>query len=121
MLIKDFYKVLSLTQEGNQIQAQIFVNKDHAIFKGHFPGNPVMPGVCIMQIIKELTEQVVGGELFMSKASNIKFKTIINPELHPTLDLQINIKEEEDFIKIKNTTKFAETVALQLSATYKKV
>lgn len=121
MLIKDFYKVLSLNQEGDQVQVQIFVNKDHAIFKGHFPGNPVMPGVCIMQIIKELTEQVVDNDLFMFKANNIKFKSIINPELHPTLDLQLKITEEEDFIKVKNTTKFAETVALQLSATYKRV
>ncbi len=128
---------MSLEQQEDQVTAKIFINKDHSIFKGHFPGNPVMPGVCIMQIIKELTEQIVKCKLFMAQSSNIKFKAIINPETHPELQMQLKIKEEKDIVKIKNVTTFISdpntiaegvnkgagqtTVALQLSAAYNKV
>lgn len=119
MLIEGLYTVnaTEITPEG--ILVQIHLNKEHAIFKGHFPGNPVMPGVCMIQIIKELTETATGKNLFLAVSSNIKFMAIINPEKNATLQLAIAISEENDEVKVKNTTSFEETVALKLSATFK--
>lgn len=119
MLIEGLYTIEDFQQEGQEVKATVFLNKDHDIFKGHFPGNPVMPGVCMLQIIKELTEQATNKNLFLSVSSNIKFMAIINPELNPTLSLNISITEVEDVIKIKNISSFDETVALKLSATFK--
>ena len=98
----------------------IIVNETHDIFKGHFPGNPIMPGVCMMQIIKELTEQITKRTLMMQSLSNVKFMALINPEKTPELRLDLDVVEtDEGTIKIKNTTLFHETVALKLSSTYK--
>ena len=53
MLLKDFYKILSVESiGGSQHIATVLINENHVIFKGHFPDNPIMPGVCMMQIIK---------------------------------------------------------------------
>lgn len=119
MLIKGLYSVEESKKTETGISARIHLNKDHEIFKGHFPGNPVMPGVCMIQIIKELTEEAVQKELFLAQSSNIKFMAIINPEINPILDLEIAITEEDDTIKVKNTTFFEETVALKLNATFR--
>ncbi|QQX77878.1 MULTISPECIES: 3-hydroxyacyl-ACP dehydratase [Aequorivita] len=119
MLIEDLYKVTATEKSAEGILAQIHLNKDHAIFKGHFPGNPVMPGVCMIQIIKELTEEATGKNLFLAVSSNIKFMAIINPENNPDLQIAIDIAEEDDEVKVKNTTSFEDTVALKLSATFK--
>lgn len=121
MLIKDFYTLNDLTVVENSATAQITINKDHEVFKGHFPGNPVTPGVCMMQIIKELTEQIVDKSLFMESSSNVKFMAIINPEKTPDLELTLDIIEEDKHYKVKNTTKFGETVALKLSMGFKTV
>ncbi|KAB1069028.1 3-hydroxyacyl-ACP dehydratase [Tamlana haliotis] len=118
MQLKDFYTVNDLLVDDAVTTAQITINKDHDIFKGHFPGNPVTPGVCMMQIIKELTEEVVGKKLFMQSSSNIKFMAIINPEKTPDLEIQLNITETETGYKVKNTTRFEDTVALKLSSSY---
>lgn len=118
MLLRDFYTINTLNTVESTITAQITINKNHEVFKGHFPNNPVTPGVCMMQIIKELTEKVVGEKLFMSSSSNVKFMAIINPEETPNLVLTITILETEDGFKIKNVSKFNDTVALKLSATY---
>ena len=118
MQLKDFYTVNNVAVVENLTTANITINKDHDIFKGHFPGNPVTPGVCMMQIIKELTEGVVGKKLRMQSSSNIKFMAIINPEKTPDLELILDISETEEGYKVKNTTKFDETVALKLTSNF---
>jgi len=122
MLLKDFYKISSLEKtDAQKYVAQIVINKDHDVFKGHFPGNPVTPGVCMMQIIKELTQQVVNASITMKSASNIKFMALINPVVNPDLKLELDISEGDDStIKVKNTTFFDDTVALKLSCIYSK-
>lgn len=119
MLIEGLYKVTDTKNTSEGILAKVHLNKDHDIFKGHFPGNPVMPGVCMIQIIKELTEEATGKNLFLSVSSNIKFMAIINPEKNPDLELAISIAEENGEVKVKNTTSFEDTVALKLNATFK--
>lgn len=119
MLIEGLYEIIATESTDNGILAKVHLNKDHEIFKGHFPGNPVMPGVCMIQIIKELTEEATGKDLFLAVSSNIKFMAIINPEINPDLQIVIDIAEENGEVKVKNTTSFEDTVALKLSATFK--
>lgn len=121
-ILTDFYQLESYekTENGRYI-AHILLNKDHEIFKGHFPGNPVTPGVCMMQIVKELSEELTGQKLFLKSASNVKFMAIINPFETPELKLQLDINESEEEVKVKNTTSFDETIALKMSVNYKKL
>jgi len=119
MLIECLYTIDDLNSVGGEITAKITLNSNHEIFKGHFPGNPIMPGVCMMQIIKELTEKVLNKELFLQTSTNIKFMAKINPEINPNLVLNISHSEEEGVLKIKNTSYFEETLALKLNAKYK--
>ncbi|WP_084111121.1 3-hydroxyacyl-ACP dehydratase [Chryseobacterium taiwanense] len=119
-ILTDFYTLDSFQKtENSHYIAQINLNKDHDIFKGHFPGNPVTPGVCMMQIVKELTEEFTGKKLFLKTASNVKFMAIINPFETPKLTLQLDITENEEEVKVKNTTSFGETIALKMSVNYK--
>jgi 3-hydroxyacyl-[acyl-carrier-protein] dehydratase len=122
MLLKDFYTVEKLenVSEG-KYTAIVLLNSQHSIFKGHFPGNPVTPGVCMMQIIKELSQEILGNSLFMVASSNVKFMALINPDVNPVLKLELEISGDlATEIKVKNTTSFDETVALKLTNTYKK-
>ncbi len=121
MLLKDFYKVERLEKTAeNKHTALVVLNKDHAIFKGHFPGNPVTPGVCMMQIIKELTQEIVGISLVLTSSSNVKFMALINPDINPTLKLELEITGDATTeFKVKNTTSFDETIALKLTNVYK--
>lgn len=121
MLLQDFYSVdqIEKLSDGKHI-ASITLNKNHAIFKGHFPGNPVTPGVCMMQIIKELTETILNENLTMISTSNVKFMALINPEVNAKLNLELDIsKNDLAEIKVKNSSSFGETIALKLTNTYK--
>lgn len=120
-ILNNFYELKSHESENNIFRANITLNKDHKIFKGHFPGNPVTPGVCMMQIVKDLSEKFTGTKLFLKTASNVKFMAIINPFETPDLTLELDINEKDGELKVKNTTSFGETIALKLSVTYTKI
>ena len=51
----------------------------HAIFRAHFPGNPIVPGVCQVQMTRELLETVLGENLALVRAKNIKYLTVMTP------------------------------------------
>ena len=119
MLIESLYTIEDLKNTESEIIAGIKLNANHEIFDGHFPGNPIMPGVCMMQIIKEITEKVLGESLFLQTSTNIKFMAKINPNVNPDLSIQITYSEEEGILKIKNSTYFEDTLALKLNAKYK--
>lgn len=123
MLLQDFYTIKSIDKNDDQNYVVVlFINENHEVFKGHFPGNPIMPGVCMMQIIKELTEQITNTTLVMQSLSNVKFMALINPFVTPELRLELNIiTTDDELIKVKNTTCFGETVALKLGSVYKKI
>lgn len=123
MLLQDFYKIISLEKTAeSKYLAMILINEKHEVFKGHFPGNPIMPGVCMMQIIKELTEQITENTLFMQSLSNVKFMALINPFNTPELRLEMDVvTTDEGLIKVKNISYFNDTVALKLSSVYRKV
>lgn len=123
MLLKDFYKVISIENSAaNKYLVLIHINAEHEVFKGHFPGNPIMPGVCMMQIIKELVEEISGSSLFMQSLSNVKFMALINPFNTPELRLELDISMgDTDLVKVKNVTYFDDTVALKFGSVYRKV
>lgn len=96
MLLKGFYtiiRVASVPSEGHtQIDAEVTINPAHEIFQGHFPGQPVMPGVCMLQIIKEIAEGQTAKKLFVSAAANLKFLSVLNPEHNSVLKVDIKLK-----------------------------
>ena len=49
MFENDFYHLDELETAAQEFSARISLNPEHIIFKGHFPGYPVVPGVVMMQ------------------------------------------------------------------------
>lgn len=119
MLIEGLYTVQTLKQNEQEVIAIVKLHKEHDVFKGHFPGNPIMPGVCMIQMIKELTEKITGKKLFLSIATNVKFMAKINPEENEVIDLNLKISEENGIVKVKNITSYDQTIALKLSIAFK--
>ncbi|MFL5763272.1 MAG: 3-hydroxyacyl-ACP dehydratase [Bacteroidia bacterium] len=94
MLLNDFFKITTL-DSGEKYTAHIELNANHRIFSGHFPGNPITPGVCLTQMVKETLEQITGKKLQMLKGDNIKFTAILNPLENPEVTMTLGIKEKE--------------------------
>lgn len=122
-LLNNFYKILNLDEsQSDKLMALVKIDKFHSIFKGHFPNHPVTPGVCTMQIIKELTEKWSGKNLMLKTARNVKFMAIINPELNEDVhfDLQFEQVNPEE-ISVKTTVSIDDNPALKFSGVFQKI
>jgi 3-hydroxyacyl-[acyl-carrier-protein] dehydratase len=115
-----FYTTLSLSEMGSgKYTIQVKLNPEHEIFSGHFPGNPVTPGACMIQMVKELTEGILGYKLRMKQASNVKFMALINPQTHPVLELDLEVAVEDELhVRVKNVSRFDGTTALKMNNSY---
>ena len=63
--------------------ADIRLNADHLIYRAHFPGQPITPGVCIIKIILELAERFLTTPLRLQQVKNLKFIQPLSPVRHP--------------------------------------
>jgi 3-hydroxyacyl-[acyl-carrier-protein] dehydratase len=105
-VIKDFRVEIS----GNKFITQIELNAGHAIFQGHFPGNPILPGACTLQIIKELLVNQLKRNLVLKRAVTIKYLSFINPEMNRLISFDLHVEEGKEGQWICNATVFHEAV-----------
>lgn len=73
----------------------------------------------MIQIIKEISEELLGKSIFLESSDNVTFMAIINPETDPILDLGIKIEEREGKYKVKKISKFVETIGLKFSGIFR--
>jgi 3-hydroxyacyl-[acyl-carrier-protein] dehydratase len=100
MLLGDFYTIIGQKTEGEVFHFALSLNAGHRIFDGHFPGRPVVPGVCLIQMVLEAAESVMKGcPLRLVSASQIKFIAAIDPRINDTLEMRlVPVRREESDI-----------------------
>jgi 3-hydroxyacyl-[acyl-carrier-protein] dehydratase len=95
ILAGDFYTINNFQKVDNAVKAELEFNVAHEIFAGHFPQQPVVPGVCMMQAVKELTEKALDTNLDLVSASDMKFLAVINPVLNNIVTAELKYTEDE--------------------------
>ena len=118
MLLNDFFSIKELSFQNENLRAVIKLNPTHAIFEGHFPGNPITPGVAQMQIVKEILEENYKKDLLLKRMSKCKFLQILNPKTHSEIEVIIEVLSSAPELKINAEGRSGETTFFKLSATY---
>lgn len=120
MLAGKFYTIVTQQQpDAQSVHTTIALNAQHPIFGGHFPDQPVVPGVCMMQIIQELLSGAVGKKLLIEKAGNMKFLNMIDPVKQPEVNVEISYTPQEDAYKATAVIKHDATVFLKFQGLFK--
>ncbi len=95
MLLGSFFDIQSIQASGEAIHARLEINPHHPIFDGHFPGTPVVPGVCMMQMLKEIAESVIGQKTRLVKSDQLKFLSVIDPHVNKIIQAELKYKVDE--------------------------
>jgi len=119
MLAGNFYKVVQEQSTAGNRTVTIKLNAEHAIFGGHFPGQPVVPGVCMMQTIQELLEGALGKKVLLQRAANMKFLHMIDPVQQPLADVVLQYAEEGDQVKVAAAIKRDDIVFLKFQGIFR--
>lgn len=119
-LLNDFYEVESLHyKEDVSLQFKVSLNKQHAIFNGHFPKFKITPGVVMLQILKNALEQQTQLQLKTEEFSQVKFLNLVEPEKNNVLIFEVSLASEEKKINSKTKVTFPDdTLVLKCNATF---
>lgn len=80
----------------NMCLFNVHFNPNHSIFNGHFPGNPVVPGVCMTHIVSELLTIYLQKTIKINKINIIKFLKIIDPRIDENYEFRIQIQHSDN-------------------------
>lgn len=92
LLENKFYKVLSVERgEGLNAKYHLAVLPECNVYEGHFPGEPVCPGVCNIETIKECAIMLCGENLRFSSIKQCRLTALATPMVCPELDVQLSL------------------------------
>ncbi len=115
-LTDNLFKILQQEPYENGVRVTVSPCLGHPIYQAHFPGNPITPGVCLIQMAGELTERHTGTKLQLQEIKNIKFLYMLVPqEGHP---VQFDLAIDTDEWKVQAVVKDSETVYAKMSLRY---
>ena len=98
MLIEGLYTIEDFVEEDGAVKATIKIYKEHDIFKGHFPGNPVMPGVLIVEAFGQAAAALTAHGIdkatyenklvFLMGIEKARFRNPVIPDCNLELDIE---------------------------------
>ncbi|MDB5258271.1 MAG: Beta-hydroxyacyl-(acyl-carrier-protein) dehydratase, FabA/FabZ [Chitinophagaceae bacterium] len=118
-MLEGLFDIQEQTTDGTKKVYQVKVNPAHEVFRGHFPEQPVLPGVAMVYLSRFLTERVTGKAVKLKDASQIKFLNLVDPRINPEFTYTNEIvKEVDNVIYVKGEMRFNEMTFFKILATY---
>lgn len=100
MLRGELYDIVSIEKDGPRTLARLHLRPESIIYKAHFEGMPITPGMCLLSIASELS----GGRKLVG-AKDIRFLAPVEPGSVTEL---LYILEETEPGKVSVTVSAAE-------------
>ncbi len=90
---------LSITSRDNDnFEAEFALTSDFTGFQGHFTGNPILPGVCMLEAVVAAVNRALGISLHITGVKKAKFFAPVSPDT--TVKLEISLDRQENMYLI---------------------
>lgn len=66
--------------DSGELSTELRVPAASYWFSGHFPGDPILPGIAQLGIVHETIRRVVGPDYRLAEIKRVKFRKIIRPD-----------------------------------------
>ena len=119
-LLDNLYSIVSRTEQEGLPHYRVRINPQWPIYRAHFPGHPITPGVCIVQMVQELLCDTLRRPLSLRKAKNVKYLAIVSPTQVEELTVAFTKLEpqEDGTLKVQAQVADQETTYTKLSLTF---
>lgn len=117
MFLNTLFTISSIKQSEGQVIASIRLNAKHPLYEGHFPGQPVTPGVVQVEIVKEILQKVLDRKLKMKSMKSCKFLQILDPEKTPVIEFNIKYSDDE-LLDVAASAFYQDVVFFKATPTY---
>jgi 3-hydroxyacyl-[acyl-carrier-protein] dehydratase len=117
--LKELYSLINISQTEGSVTGICKLDPKHDVFLGHFPNNPVLPGVVQLDIVRSLLEKVVGSNISTKEIKDVKYLKVINPDQDKELKLNFTYSIVDGDIKVKGFITDSNNVSLmKISSVY---
>ncbi len=103
----------------DQIISEFVFKRSMALFKGHFPEKPLLPGIVQLEMVRYSLETQLALTLAIGSIKKTKFTDQILPE--DTIGLDIGFKEDQGAIAARATVKANGRMAGKVIITFLRV
>lgn len=86
-------------KEG-KIVASIATDGNSPWFSGHFPDNPILPGIAQLKMVADLISKSVEGNVYLTGVTRVKFRKIVRPGDVLDIDVTSGNKKDQYIFKI---------------------
>lgn len=90
--------------DENQLNISVLIDKNHRVFDGHFPNFPILPGVYLIQMVKDSLNTFLTDNYRMEAASSVKYLKPIEPGKNNKLRLEITLTQDEEGLLVSANT-----------------
>ena len=107
-------KLTQLSCTADQIIASGRIPADSVWFAGHFPGNPILPGIAVLALVEEailVTELKEKRQVVITGIGRVRFRLPVKPDDWMTLKISREIKQD------RLTYEFSVCLAEELACT----
>ncbi len=78
-----WYKLNNIEKpDSEQIVAEIQAPANSPWFSGHFPGQPILPGIAQLGMVFDAIRHFGGQDMIITHISRVRFKQMIRPDDH---------------------------------------
>ena len=108
-------------ESGKRVVAIKKLTNEDSFFKGHFPGNPIMPGVLLQEALFQtgacLMAKATGGGLgVVTKVANARFKSMVKPGDELVMEVEL-VENLDNAFYFKGRTKVSGKTVLSIEFT----
>lgn len=103
MLENKYFYINSCEATDNGHSFSIRLDANHPVYNGHFPGNPVSPGVCSIEMIKECVERLVKSDSILVSINQCRFINVLTPDKGDNLFIKVSSSLEDSIVKVSST------------------
>ena len=82
--------------------ASVTTGANSAWFSGHFPDDPILPGIAQLKMVADLMAKSALGTLRITGVGRVKFRKIVRPE--EVLDIHVTCGNKADQYNFKITS-----------------
>lgn len=105
--ISQLYTLQQLpTSDAGQLNVRVEISENHSVFDGHFPGLPILPGVYLIQMIKDSLNAFLPGNYSARAVDSVKYLVPVEPNKNNVLRLEMTLKESDSNMVVSTNSYF---------------
>lgn len=116
--LKGLFTVEDIQQNENKLIATVSLDANHEVFQGHFPNQPITPGVVQVYMVKVVLQQFFNASISLQTLNRCKFIAILNPRETPDITLHLTWSDTDGAMKVSASGSGGEHTFFKFNGTY---